>query len=83
MKTETKTYANHAEEIQDQLLTFTRQHMRKELKELAVKGEFERMREFLGNVLPGNIDFVEMLALLEGAEIKALESVKNDIEDGL
>ena len=83
MKTEPKTYANHAEEIQDQMLAFNRRVMRRELKEVFVKCQFVKFKEELLEALSGSIDTIEMLALLEGAEVKALESVKNDVQDGL
>lgn len=83
MKTESKTYANHADEIQDQMLAFNRRVMRRELKEVFVKCQFMKFKEDLLEALPGSIDTIEMLALLEGAEALAIESVKNEIWDGL
>lgn len=70
-------------DIQQQLEDFTLRHMRKGLKEVMVKGHFDQFREVLLKCLPGSIDTIEMLALLEGAEVKALESVMNDVQDGL
>ena len=83
MKTEPKTYRNHDEEIQDQRLAFNRRVMRRELKEVFVKCQFAKFQKDLLEALPGSADTIEMLALLEGAELLALESVKNDVWDGL
>lgn len=71
------------EEIQDQLVSFTRRHMRKELKLLTVEGAFMQLREVLCQTLPGNMEAITMLQLLETAEVMAEQSIKEEVWDGL
>lgn len=71
------------EEVHEQLIAFTSRHMRKELKLLTVEGAFMQLRDVLCQTLPGNMEAITMLQLLETAEVMAEQSIKEEVWDGL
>lgn len=81
VEADTLEHINIDRDIQADLNDFMARHMRKELKIVSIEGQFMHLRDFLVRVMPGNLEALTTLQVLENCESLAVLSVKNQTSE--